>query len=643
MKRNWRRFKKWLGWTLASYRSQAASVFKGLRRGFRDLRRSLRNAIPFLRKKSTPIATPRSVPSRTRRLRDSIRWFRNVCVFTARYYWLQTGKLFGGIRRAGRRIWKRFTRPHTAAQTVTVAVPQRPKEKLLKRIIRAMRRLPGDVARWARGSVALVAWMARSSWKAFRRWLRHGTGYTFLRGVPALAVSGLVLWALLYPYFQRAPRLARYADRLDWAVRNGDTDEAILCAERLINDSRGNAFYRFAYASLLAEKGDKVRALATMNELAPLNASESLNGSESPGASGYGPAHLWLAQLLLSQKNPSPAQLKEIEARLKVATKGEPSTKAAAQALLIRFYCGTGNPERAEGQIGVTGTETAGAQLNLAVAFAVKGDRERAVKHATAARDYFSAFCAKHPDLAEARLEWAQAVTLLGDFNGAIAILDEGYRKTNGQGYRTNLARMFYALAQFLGPNPELFTQRVSLFARAVEFDDSNPMYIRSLIDLLPLKRSDADVRRAGLDKAIAQNNSPMVLQIFLGIDSFLNKDTSEAARRYALARALNPECPRLLNNMAWTMANTPPERLSISLNLINEAISQAPDQIRFLDTRGQILAKLERWEEAMRDLKKAATVLPDNKDLQEAMARVSSHLNEKNRNDPKGQESTKQ
>jgi tetratricopeptide (TPR) repeat protein len=641
MKRNWRRFKKWVGRTLASYRGDAASFLKEVRRGFRSLRRSLHNAIPFLRKKSIPIVTPRSVPSRTRRVRDSIRWFRNVCVFTARYYWLQTGKLFGGIRRTGRRIWKRFTRPHTAAQTVTVAVPKRPKEKLLKRISRAMRRLPRDLARWARGSVALAAWMARSSWKAFRHWLLHGTGYNFLRGVPALVVSGLVLWALLYPYFPRAPRLGRYAERLEWAVRNGDTEEAILCAERLINDTRGNTFYRFAYASLLAEKGDKVRALATMNELAPWNASESPKASGTPKASGYGPAHLWLAQLLLSQKDHSPAQMQEIEARLLQATTDETSTKAA-QALLIRFYCGTGSLERAEGQISAGGTEIAGAELNLALAFAAKGDRERAGKHATAARNHFSALCAKQPDLAEARLEWAQAVTLLGDFNGAIAILDEGYRKTNGQGYRTNLARMFYTFAQFLGINPEQFNQRVSLLARAVEFDDSNPMYIRSLMDILPMDRPNASDLRAGLDKAIAQNNSPMVLQIFLGTDSLLKKDTSEAARRYAVARALNPDCPRLLNNMAWTMANTSPERLSLSLNLINEAISQAPDQLRFLDTRGQILAKLERWQEAMSDLKSAAKVLPDNKDLQEAMARVSSHLNDKNRNDPSGQESTK-
>ena len=632
MKRNWRRFKKWVGWTIKSYRAEVGHFFKSLRRGFRDLRRGVRNAIPFLRNASSSSAPPQSARQRQTRLRDRIRLLRKTGAFTLRYYWSQTSKFFASIGHSVRRVWKRFTRPRAVqnAQVVAPAIPARPREKLVKRAGRAVRRLPRDVVRWARGSLALGAWLIRSSWKGFRRWLRHGTGYNFLRGVPALVVCGLALGALLLPYFHRTPRLARYAERLEWAVRHHDLDEALLCAERLINDTRGNTFYRFAYASLLAEKGEKARALAAMHELAPRE------------GAGYGPAHLWLTQMLLTQKNPSPAVLKEIEYRLLQATHDEISARAA-EALLIRYYCGTGNLAQAEGHVIGSGSEISGSQLSLALMFAARGDRERAIRHATAARDYFSELCAKQPDLAEARLEWAQAVTLLGDFNGAIAILDEGYRQTKGQGFRTNLARMFFTFAQFQGANPEQFVQRTGLLARAVEFDDSNPMYMRGLLDILPMNRLRAQDWRVGLDKAIEQNLSPMVLQIFLATDCFLNKDSSEAARRYAAARAANPECPRVLNNMAWTMANTKPERLSLALQLINEAISQSPDQIRFLDTRGQILAKLGHWEEAMKDLKLAAKVLPDNKDLQEAMARVSGHLNGKGGQDPNGVESTKQ
>ena len=78
---------------------------------------------------------------------------------------------------------------------------------------------------------------------------------------------------------------------------------------------------------------------------------------------------------------------------------------------------------------------------------------------------------------------------------------------------------------------------------------------------------------------------------------------------------------------MAWTMANTKPEKLALALGLAGTAVAQAPEQLRFLDTRGQILEKLERWQDANADLQKAAQAMPDSKELQAALVRVSAHL----------------
>ncbi|CAN5524953.1 hypothetical protein BH10PLA2_BH10PLA2_22040 [soil metagenome] len=626
MKRTWRRFRKWLKWTLDSYRQDIEHFVRGTRESLRGLRHSLRNAIPFLRKRSqSPVAVPTSKPgfvrSRYRRLKTSVARY-------TRYYRFLIAKSFGAIRHAGRRAWRKLT-VSKPAQAVVPVVPPRPAEKPLKRIWRFVKRLPRNTYYSIVGTGRLTRRATYATYRGLRYWLRHGNGYTFLRGVPALLVCCAVIWALMLPYFHRTSRMVRYLERLDRAVRAGDMEEAQLCAERLINDTRGNPFYRFAYASILAERGEHARAVAAMRELAPLS------------STGYGPAQLWLAQLLLTQKNPSSDALKEIETRLLLATRDESCSKAA-EALLIRYYCGAGSLDRAEGHIFGAGIDAAAPQLTLALAFAARGDREKAVKHATVARDYFRELCAREPQNAEARLEWAQAVTLLGDFNGAILILDDGYRITGAPGYKTSLGRIFFGLAQYLGGHPNQFVQRVSLLARAVEYDDGNPLYIRSFLDILPMDRPNATDLRNELDAAIALQQAPMMLQLFLAVDSSLKKNDLDATRRFAAARSINPECARIMNNMAWTMANTKPERLSLALTLANTAIAQMPQQLRFLDTRGQILAKLERWEEAMSDLKRAAVVLPDNKDLQEVMARVSSHLKEAQKEPDKVQSSRK-
>ncbi len=213
-------------------------------------------------------------------------------------------------------------------------------------------------------------------------------------------------------------------------------------------------------------------------------------------------------------------------------------------------------------------------------------------------------------------------------------------------GYRTTLSRLYFGWSTYLIGDRSRFVDRMELLAKSVEYDDANPLVLRSLLDIPPLDRPDAKDLRAAIDQSIAKKNSPAILQIFLGVDSFMKKDAQEAKRRFDLARKADPESPRILNNMAWTLTNTKPERLALALELVGTAPAQSPEQtpgqIRYLDTRGQIFAKLERWPEAKADLQRAAEVLPGNKDLQDTLARVSAHLQQKNK-EPKSESLPKQ
>ena len=273
------------------------------------------------------------------------------------------------------------------------------------------------------------------------------------------------------------------------------------------------------------------------------------------------------------QKDPTAESIKEMENRLIWASKQE-SIAPAARALLLHYYCNSGQPAKAEEQFSVSAALEPEAQMNLALAYAVRGDQENSLKHAQVVRELCSELCKRQPDNARARLEWAQAAALMGDFPAAVAILQEGYRITNAPGYRINMGRLFYNWAgSFSGQRARLLDQLV-LLSRSVECDDSNTLFLRSLSDLAPMDRPDAKDLRAQIDKLITEKSSPAVLEIFLGIDSLLNKDPKEATRRFDLARAANPESPRILNNIAWTISTNPPERLTLALDRIGAAMA---------------------------------------------------------------------
>jgi Flp pilus assembly protein TadD len=80
--------------------------------------------------------------------------------------------------------------------------------------------------------------------------------------------------------------------------------------------------------------------------------------------------------------------------------------------------------------------------------------------------------------------------------------------------------------------------------------------------------------------------------------------DVAEQAYRRLLQ--LDPDSWQALNDLAWILAHDRGEDgLSEAAALANRGLSLQPDNAHLLDTRGVILLKLGRLEEARRDLEK--------------------------------------
>src|SRR5262249_58618903 len=89
----------------------------------------------------------------------------------------------------------------------------------------------------------------------------------------------------------------------------------------------------------------------------------------------------------------------------------------------------------------------------------------------------------------------------------------------------------------------------------------------------------------------------------------------------------LAPDLPAVANNLAWLLANDSRPDLPRALELVNVALKHSPKELNFRDTRGRILAKLGRWQEALEDLEAALPGSPNNPGLHRALADAYEHL----------------
>jgi tetratricopeptide (TPR) repeat protein len=106
--------------------------------------------------------------------------------------------------------------------------------------------------------------------------------------------------------------------------------------------------------------------------------------------------------------------------------------------------------------------------------------------------------------------------------------------------------------------------------------------------------------------------------------DTYMSMSRFDKAIEYYVETCeMNPNSSFALNNMAWVWGNVEPIQIKGALAAADRAIELNPDP-RFYETRGQILAGLERWDEAARDLELALNgTIPNAAVVHQTLAKV--------------------
>jgi predicted Zn-dependent protease len=476
--------------------------------------------------------------------------------------------------------------------------------------------------KWFNGSVAPVAGHAPRLTDYFNpilwfawgglfvwRWLLTRPYLSLGAALPAVIVGGGL--ALVAVNLSRRPvnwRTNIYRNHLRTAIAADDVDTARLAFTTLASLSPRQMDLQFQRLLFEASQGQL--------ELAREQARRLVVSSQ------HGPAALWLAKDFLTDSNRerfSEDKLAQVRGLLELAvSKSEGTARDEARQMLVRFMDATG----AAGDAHRLSDELASADQRYALQAALRsyqaGDIERSRRLSAEAEDYFRQMLADQPFNFDARVNLVRALQLSGSFDEreGIGIFQDGHRLTGDDRFLVGQAELavlrYNRLSKESSEDEEqTLIERFQLLDLALSAAPDNPLVLGAVSELLLSQQSVSSQELESVRFKLLGQVGEELASFVAATKAMQEGNDAEALRLFNQIAARNPGLPSVLNNMAVVIANSPGGDLEQALVLSEQAISRLPNHPYLRDTRGQILIKLGRYDEALNDLE-AALAAPE-------------------------------
>lgn len=465
-----------------------------------------------------------------------------------------------------------------------------------------------------------LAWFFSAMAGRFEEWLFTRRLRLLAEGIPALFVAGACLAVLPRGGSGLTVQMQeRYSAAIEEAIRSNDLDTAELFLHKLLqlNDKRADVRYRLA---LLAERrGQRERAATLMAELAPDN------------HTGHAGAHLWRAKQLLASKREWTSPEIDIVVHHLQGAQRDPVSHDEAANLLGQLYMARQQYAEAAAQFSELVKSKPHLGLMLAKAYLGQGNQHLVKRELASTVEHLQKQLQQNPGNSDIRLWLAEAYRMQGLLEQADQTLRGGLDGDQAQRFRLALADL--CVLRFDTASTEKDASPDARFEYLEEALQLVPNHQRALVRLAGFVKHEGEqgsIARAEVERALASGKAAALLHMVLGTKAAQDRDLAVAKLHLSQARELEPNSPVILNNLAWVMAHQDPPQLKDALVLINTARHQAPQDPRIRETRGQILVKLERWQEALVDLEIALRDLAGNPELHATLALVYEKLGDK-------------
>lgn len=450
----------------------------------------------------------------------------------------------------------------------------------------------------------------------FKAWYVRKDVGTWLRASPAilalvgwLALGGVVWW-------QNRDRLeARYTKWADDAQKMGNYPRARVASERLLQLGGAN---QPAHILRLAKS---LAAMGFMDE------SLALAAKVASDQRGFNPARLFIAEAIIDNPAANSNALRSAEKHLLQAHATEPDS-AEVQALLGRYYYRAGDWEEAKWYLKRAFAQRPEVALTLSAIELRLGNELATIRWADAAARHFRTVVEKDPQDWRARLQWAEAVLYQGKATNALDILAEGMQRGASK-VLSRMAAGIYTdlLKRSLYADPANLAEHLDLTIKGLGHEARNDFLMSHLVRLSYVDGPVGEKAHAALrDLARVRENRPLI-NFYQGMGAFMRGDFSRARVFFDAAYAQDQDNAVIANNYAWILAVSEPADPERSLKLINEIIQKYPQAPVFRETRGQVYARMGRWQDAATDLENALPFFKSNAVFRASLANVYAKL----------------
>jgi predicted Zn-dependent protease len=444
-------------------------------------------------------------------------------------------------------------------------------------------------------------------------WTRHYR--RLLYGIPAiLLVMPLAFCAVRLPFYSPQAKARHYRRAANEALATADYPTATLYFRKLAQ--LGDAHHQVLMQSaLLAEQqGDLVEAYRQMQQLAPLD------------QAGLAEAHLWIAQEIsigaIEMGNPQASAL--IETHLRHAAAGgleDPSLRI----WLARIYWLTNRRQQCQEILDQMQLNELPwlARVGAADMLAQLGQLQRARALAISASEHYRQQSDQGTELtADEYSGWAAAAELAGNPGEAFDALlqavaaypqDTRLRRVAAQ---TGLSYF----DRYRGDTPVAWQRRMRVLQQLRTLMADQEPVLRRAAELTLVPSVSAAATQILQDY---QQTAPLPASVekTLGDTAVVHGDSARARDHYRVALTLDPQLDGALNNLAYLLASEEPRDLEQALQLAQRAVQLRPNDPHFLETRGQILVQLKRWQEAVDDLTRSLNGMPYKREIHASLA----------------------
>lgn len=311
------------------------------------------------------------------------------------------------------------------------------------------------------------------------------------------------------------------------------------------------------------------------------------------------------------------------------AARGSGEHRIAAHEMLARLNVATGEFAKALEAYKAIASDLPQVRLLMAQLHFRLGDPESAKSELNMAKAFFEAKLEADSDDTNSRVALARTLFLIGELPEAERLLRDRFAEPDAETCRQEFATILVnQVDRLAATNPDTtLAQRLDLLQHAIACCPESPAVLSRLAVLAADNSEQSHVAQSALKDVLADGRAPASVHLILGTQAALKGDEETARMHLELARHLEPEMAVALNNLAWLLTNTDPPENERAFQLANSATKTWPDNAEFRATRGQILVKLDRYEEAVPDLELALQHLGSRENLHTALAQAYTHL----------------